>query len=119
MNSKNEITKKDLRLAHSQGNHTPYPIDIETAAWYLATQYPNIKSGNQRKKQKQKADDPQSEHKDNVTPGTAGAHVENNTTKEETTTPNREINLGAHVSETNQAISHTPYTGEKYWEHMI
>ena len=38
MNSKNEIDKKDLQLAYSQGNHTAYPTNIELAAWYLATQ---------------------------------------------------------------------------------
>ena len=64
MNSKNEIAKKDLRLAYSQENHTVYPTDIETAAWYLTTQYPNIKSGNQKTKQK-KADGPKSVDKDN------------------------------------------------------
>ena len=51
MNSKNEIAKKDLRLAYSQGNHTSYPTNIETTTWYITTQYPNIKSYNQRKKQ--------------------------------------------------------------------
>ena len=51
MNSKNEITKKDLLLAYSEGNHTVYPTNIEMAAWYLTTQYPSIKSGNQQKKQ--------------------------------------------------------------------
>ena len=83
MNSKNEITKKDLQLAYSQGNHTAYPTDIKTAAWYLTTQYPNIKSGNQRKNKQKKVDDPKFEDKDNATTGTAGAHVEDNTTNEE------------------------------------
>ena len=50
---KNEIAKKDLRLAYSQGNHTTYQTNIESTVWYLATQYPNIKSGNQQQ-QKQK-----------------------------------------------------------------
>ena len=54
MNSKNETAKKDLWLAYSQGNHTAYPPNIELAARYLTTQYPNIKSGNQRKKEKKK-----------------------------------------------------------------
>ena len=54
MNSKNEITKKDLRLAYSQGNHTAYPTNIELAARYLATRYSNIKSGTQRKSNKEK-----------------------------------------------------------------
>ena len=54
MNPKTEIAKKDLPLAYSQGNHTAYPTNIESASWYLATQYPNIKSGNQQKNKKQK-----------------------------------------------------------------
>ena len=74
MNSKNEIAKKDLRLAYSQGNYTAYPTDtgIKEAARYLSTQYPNNKSGNQRKNKQRKGDDPISEDKDNTTGGTAG-----------------------------------------------
>ena len=49
MNSKNEIAKKDLRPAYSQGNYTAYPTDIKAAARYLSTQYPNNKPGSQRK----------------------------------------------------------------------
>ena len=48
-----------------------------------------------------------------MTTGTARAHVEDNTTNEETTAPSGEANLGAHVSETNQAKSHTPRTVEE------
>ena len=33
MNSKNEIAKKDLHLAYSQGNYIAYLADIEVAAW--------------------------------------------------------------------------------------
>ena len=33
MNSKNEIAKKDLRLAYSQGNYTAYPANIKAVAW--------------------------------------------------------------------------------------
>ena len=72
MNSKNEIDKKDLCLAYSQGTYTAYPADIEG---YLSTQYPNNMSGNQKKK----ADDPKSEDKDNTTGGTAEAYVEDYT----------------------------------------
>ena len=46
MNSKNEIARKDLRLAYYQGYRTTYPTNIESLAWYLATQYPNNKPGN-------------------------------------------------------------------------
>ena len=49
MNSKNEIAKKDLRLAYFQENYITYPANIEAAVWYLSTQYPNNKSSNQRK----------------------------------------------------------------------
>ena len=119
MNSKNEITKKDLQLTYSQGDHTAYPTTIETAARYLTTQYLNIKSGNQRKNKQKKADDPKSEDKDNATTGTAGAHIKDNATNEETTAPSGKANLGAHVSETNQATSHTRRTVEEKLGAMI
>ena len=103
MNSKNEIAKKDPQLAYSQGNHTAYLTDIESPARYLTTQYPNIPPGNHRKKNKQrKADDPKSEDKDNVTSGTAGAHVEDSTTNGDTTAPSGE----AGVTSQKQAKQH-------------
>ena len=71
---------------------------------YLSTQYPNNKLFNQQQKTK-KADDPKSEDKDNPTSGTAGAHVEDSTTNEDTTAPSGEASLGDHISETSQAIS--------------
>ena len=43
MNSKNELAKKDLRLAYSQGNNTAYPPNIESMARYLSTQHSNNK----------------------------------------------------------------------------
>ena len=64
MNSKNENAKKDLRLAYSQGNNTAYPTNIESAARYLSTQYPNNKPTTQRednKGNKRKGDDPKPE----------------------------------------------------------
>ena len=54
------------------------------------TQYPNNKPTNQRggnKGDKRKGDDPKSEDKDSNTGGTAGAHVEDTTTNENTTAP--------------------------------
>ena len=48
MNSKNKNTKKDLRLAYSQGNNTAYPSDFKLMARYLSTQYLNNKPTNQR-----------------------------------------------------------------------
>ena len=49
MNSKNETTKKNLRLAYSQGNSTAYPTNIEVMARYLSTQYFINKPTNQRR----------------------------------------------------------------------
>ena len=108
MNPKNEITKKDLRLAYSQGNNTAYPPNIEAMARYLSTQYPNNKPANQRgdkKGDKRKGDDSKSEDKDSNTGGTAGAHVEDTTTTEESTAPSGGASIGAHVLETNQESS--------------
>ena len=51
-----------------------------------------------------------SEDKDSATSGTAGAHVEDSTTSEDTTAPSREASLGVHVSETSQATSPPPRT---------
>ena len=116
MNSKNEMAKKDLQLTYSQGNQTAYPTNIESAAWYLTTQYPNIKSGKQRKNQQKKADDPKSEEKDNATTGTTGAHVEDSATSQDNTAPRGEANLGAHVLETNQTMSPTTCTVEEILE---
>ena len=48
MNLKNRTAKKDLRLAYSQGNNTPYPLNIKAMARYLITQYSNNNSTNQR-----------------------------------------------------------------------
>ena len=75
---------------------------------YLSTQYPNNKPTNQRrgnKENKRKGDDPKSEDKDSNTSGTAGAHIEDTITNEDTTAPSGGSSLGAHLSETNQASS--------------
>ena len=108
MNSKNKNTKKDLRLAYSQGNNTAYPIDIKSAARNLSTQYPNNKLTNQcegHKGNKRKVDDPKSEDKDSNTDGTADTHVEDTTTNKDTTAPSGGASIGISVSETNQALS--------------
>ena len=108
MNLKNKNTKKDLRLAYSQGNNTPYPSNIESMARYLSAQYPNNKPINQRegkKGDKRKGDDSKSEVKDSNTDGTPGAHVEDTTTNEDSTAPRGEASLGPHFLETNQALS--------------
>ena len=65
------------------------------------------------KKKKKKVDDPKSEEKDNATTDTAGAHVEDSTTSQDNTTPGGEANLGALVSETNQATPPTARTAEE------
>ena len=116
MNSKNEHAKKDLHLAYSQGNYTAYPLDIQAAARYLSTQYPNNKPASQRgsnKGNKRKEDAPKSEDKNDITGGTAGAHVEDTVTNENTTAPSRGASLGAHFSETSQAASRPSRTVEK------
>ena len=46
---------------------------------------------------KEKGGDPKSEDKDSNTGGTAGAHVEDTTTNEDTTAPSGGAYLGAHV----------------------
>ena len=94
----------------------PDPFNIKAAAWYLSTQYFNNKPANQRgsnKGNKRKGDDPKSEDKDNITGGTAGAHVEDTTTNENTTAPSGGASLGAHVSETSQATSRLSRTVEE------
>ena len=78
---------------------------IEVAAWYISTQYPNNKPANQRKNNNEKGDDPKSEDKDNITGDTTRAHVEDTTINEDTAAPSGGADLGAHVSETSQAIS--------------
>ena len=108
MNSKNETAKKDLRLAYSQGNHTASPPDIEVAARYLSTQYPNIKPANQRKGNKgnkRTGDDTKSEDKDSNTDGTASVHVGDTTPPEESTASSGGASLGAHVLEANEQSS--------------
>ena len=113
MNSKNEIAKKDLHLAFSQGNCILYSTDIKAAVRYLSTQYPNNKPTNHRKNKQRKGDDPKSEDKDNTTSDTTGAHVKDTTTNKETTAPSGGASLGAHVSETSQATSRPLYTVEE------
>ena len=108
MNSKNKNAKKDLHLAYSQGNNTAYSTNIESAARYLSTQYPNNKPTNQRggnKGDKRRGDDPKSEDKDSNTGDTTGAHVEDTTTNEDITAPSGGASLGAHISDTNKKPS--------------
>ena len=113
MNSKNEITKKDLHLAYSQGNYTVYPADIKAATLYLSTQYPNNKPSNQGKNKQRKGDDSKFEDKDYIMGGTYGENVEDTTTNEETTAPSGGASLGAHISETSQATSRPSRTIEE------
>ena len=116
MNSKNKQAKKDLRLAYSQGNMTAYPPNIEAMAWYLSTQYPNNKPANQRngkKGDKNKGNDPKSKDKDSNTRDTAGAHVGDTTTTEESTAPDGGASIGAHILETNVQSSRSSRTVEE------
>ena len=71
-------------------------------ARYLSTQYSNNKPANQcggKKGDTKKGDDSKSEDKDSNMGGTAGAHVEDTTTTEESIAPCRGASIGAHVLE--------------------
>ena len=54
MNSKNDITKRDLCLAYLQGDMTAYQPTIELMARYLSIQYPNKNSAHQRNGKKKR-----------------------------------------------------------------
>ena len=100
MNLKNKHAKKDLHLAYSQGNMTAYPPNIEGMARCLLTQYPNNKPVNQHNGKKgdtNKGDDPKSKDKDSNTRDTAGSHVGDTATTEESTPPSGGASIGAHV----------------------
>ena len=45
INSKSDNTKKDLRIAYSQGNKLAYPVNAESMARYPLSMY-NIKNVN-------------------------------------------------------------------------
>ena len=116
MNSKNEIAKKNLFLAYSQGNNTAYPPNIKAMARYLSTKYPNNRPANQRggkKGGKKKGNDSISEDKDSNMGGTTGTHVEDTTTTEESTPLSGAPCIGAHVLETNVQSSRLPRTMEE------
>ena len=116
MNLKNKTAKKDLHLVYSQGNNIAYPINIKAMSRYLSTKYSNNKPPNQpggKKGENKKNDESKSEDKDSNTDSTAGVHVEDTTTTEEFTVPNRAPSIGAHVSETNAQSSNSPRTVEE------
>ena len=116
MNSKNDHIKKDLRLAYSQENMMAYPPNIKRMANYLSTQYPNNKTVNQRDGKKEdtnKGDDLKSKDKDSNTGCTAGAHVGDTTTTEESTVRSGGVSIGSHVLETNEQMSRLPLTVEE------
>ena len=116
MNSKNKNFKKDLRLAYSQGNNTAYLSNIKSMARYLSTQSPNNKPANKRggkKGDERKGDDSKSEDKDSNTGGTAGAHVEDTTTNEDSTAPCGGASLSARILEKNQTSSRPSHTVDK------
>ena len=104
LNSKNDNAKKDLRLSYSQGNKKAYPKSAEAMARYLSTQYTTKTSNNQRDKKgdknSKKGVDSKSEDKDSGNMGTAGAHVGDVTTPQDSTAPSDGSSIGAHVSET-------------------
>ena len=75
-------------------------------ARYLSTQYNNKVHNNPRDKRvdrnSKKGDDTKSEDSDTTTTGTAGAHVGEVTTPQDSTAPSKGASIGAHVSEITQ-----------------
>ena len=108
MNSKNDNAKKDLRLSYLRGNKSAYPTTIERMAGYLSTQYPNKPPNNRRDKQGdknlKKGSSSKSEDKDSDNTGTAGSHMVDVTTPQDSTAPSNGSSIGAHVSETKKPI---------------
>ena len=104
VNLKNNNAKKDLHLAYSQRNMTAYSPSIKEMARYPSTQYPNNKPANQsndKEGDKNMVDGPTFEDKDSNTVDTAGVHVGNTTTTEESTTPSGGASISGHVWKTN------------------
>ena len=103
MNSKNDNAKKDLHFLYSQGHKSAYPVSAEAMARYLSTQYTNKISNNSRNKRGdenlKKGDNSKSEDKDSTTTGTAGVHVGEVTTPQDSTAPSNRSSIGTHVSE--------------------
>ena len=70
----------------------------------MSTQYPNKNLGHQRDSKKgdrngKKGDAPKSKEKDNNATGTAGEHVGDVTTPEDSTAPSGGSSIGAHILE--------------------
>ena len=103
MNSKNDNAKKNLRLSYSKGNKSAYPVSAVAMARCLSTQNttktPNNPRNKKGDKDSKKGDDSKSEDKDSISTGTAGAHVGDVTTPQDSTAPSNGSSIGAHVSE--------------------
>ena len=80
----------------------------------------------EEKWEKRKGDDLKSKDKDSNTGGTAGVHVEDTTTTEESIAPSRGASIGTHVLETNQQsfrllrtvddiLGAHPMDGNEFW----
>ena len=85
-------------------------------ARYLSTQYttktPNNPRNKKGDKNSKKGDDSKSEDKDSTNTGTAGAHVGDVTTPQDSTAPSNGSSIGAHVSETEEPMFWT-------WSHPM
>ena len=103
LNSKNNNTKKDLYLSYTKGKKSAYLTTAKAMARYLSTQYPNKTIGHQSDKKgdknRKKVDDSKPENKDNNITGTAGAHIGEVTTPEDSTAPSDVSSIDAHVLE--------------------
>ena len=94
-------------------------------ARYMSMQYPNKNPGHQRNcrkgdRNKKKGDDPKYVDKDINATGTTGAHIEDITTPEDSTTPSGGSSIGAHVSEvTEQLFWPTQFVEDMLGVHSI
>ena len=104
MNSKNNNAKKDICLAYSQGNKSAYPVNVESMVRYLSLMYNMKKVNNPRNKKGDKngknVDESKSEDKDNNNTGTAGAHIGEITTSQDSSALTNRSSIGAYVSDT-------------------
>ena len=103
LNSKNNNPKKGLCLSYSQRNKSAYPTTAKAMARYLSTQYPNKTIGHQHNKKGdengKKGDDSKPGDKNNNTSGTAGVHIGEVTTPEDSIAPSNGSSIGAYVLE--------------------
>ena len=116
-NSKNDNAKKDLHLSYSQGNKSAFQISTEAMVIYLSTQYNNKIPNNPHNKRgdrnSKKGDDSKSEDKDSTTTGTAGVHLGEVTTSQDSTIPSEGSSIGTYISEIAEPAFHPAQSAEE------